>query len=580
MPEQTALDFFAAIFGTLKDVSTDPVKSAQEWLIIILALIALLYCYQYRRRVCEALTGDPWLHCNPLDCIWFTFFRCCGLCYGDCTRYCTACSCCPRRWRRKNIVQELGKRLGVYTYPVELKNIVVGDLPFDKSHGDFYLQVEVGTNPAMVSSLQEDQMPKVVHFPEVLTIRVRNNLLEQRIRIVVKELNVVGHVEICDLYLTPLSVLDWMNDADPMKRFQMTPRDRNSLERETPPWICIEFSEQTEVRDIEALADWSTNSVQVRTWVPQSTFNEKYLPKSAMPTDQHILKTHSQLDDKASEEATPFLGLWGSHYNVENRNVYNQDMATFKKAYPLMDEGGNPINVEVEEDDLRSLESTRWCLACMYHCVIWIVVIILIAFCCGRAYLYSCYRQYKLLTIAGLNNTAFPVSFAVMNKLQKDCDARLEGTGAPYDGSDYCRPSQEQIYRHCEHGTQQPRAFQKFAHDWFGITDFEGLYCNGPEHICEIRDHIVVRYNCDNVVVILSLVMVVGVCCLRWGFNTCLQKKRTYLQRRRAQYNREFQKDVESLHQNTAKGISAGDVIKGAQAFGGASLLGGLARGH
>lgn len=585
MTQQTLIDFFGSVLNSLRGISTDPVKVAQEWLIIIIVLIALAYCYQYRQRVCQALTGDPWLHCNPLDCVWCTFFRCCGLCYGDCTRLCTQCGCCRSfGLYKKNIVQEIGKALGVYTYPVELKNIVVGDLPFDSSHGDFYLQVEVGTNPAMVTSLQEDQMPKVVHFPEVLTIRVRNNLVEQRIRIVVKELNVLGHVEICDLYLTPLSVLDWMNDADPMKRFQMRPKQRDEIERETPPWICLEFSEQTEIREIEALQDWRTNSVKVRTWVPSTTFDQSMLPSSAIPDSSQIMRSHAELQQKNSETA-PFLSLWGRHFDVENRNVYEQDMTTFKKAYPLMDEGGNPIDCEVEEGDLSTMENTRSCLVCIYHCVIWLVVLIIMAYCFLRFYLFSCYRQYRLLTIAGLNHTSFPVSFAKMNQLKKDCNDRFEGTGLADDGTDYCRPSPEQVYKHCEYGTQHPHAFAKIAHDWFGITDFEGEQCLGPEGICQLRNKIVgvdpnegicqignAIFNCDNWVIIGCFFAVVGVCCMRWGINGCLQRKRTRLQRARALETRQIKRDVDQIHQQRAAGQTAGGLFRNA---GGAMFGGG-----
>ena len=48
---------------------------------------------------------------------------------------------------------------------MELSNVVVGDLPVE-GFGCFYLEIEYGKYPEIVSSVQEDKDPRVVHFPE------------------------------------------------------------------------------------------------------------------------------------------------------------------------------------------------------------------------------------------------------------------------------------------------------------------------------------------------------------------------------------------------------------------------------
>merc|ERR1719181_1660764 len=114
--------------------------------------------------------------------------------------------------------------VGWATYSIELKNITVGDLPFDEGRGDFYLFIEASTNPPMVTALQEEKLPKVVHFPEIISLKIRDSPLEKRVRIVVKELNVIGSQEVCDCHLSATSLIDWATQPvrspdDRVKRF-------------------------------------------------------------------------------------------------------------------------------------------------------------------------------------------------------------------------------------------------------------------------------------------------------------------------------------------------------------------------
>jgi hypothetical protein len=63
------------------------------------------------------------------------------------------------------LVKWFGRQVGLVSHAVEIRNITVGDLPFDQ-RGDFYLSIECSTNPPMITALQEEKLPKVVHFPK------------------------------------------------------------------------------------------------------------------------------------------------------------------------------------------------------------------------------------------------------------------------------------------------------------------------------------------------------------------------------------------------------------------------------
>lgn len=512
------MDFFVALFAAMRIGYQDPLKIGQELIVIVIVIIALIFIYKYRTRVIQALTGDDRFHFNILDGVWWCCFRCCGLCYGEWTRHCSHfLPCCPH-YKDKNLIQELGRWFGVYTIPIELKNIVVGDLPFDSIRGDFYLQVEVGTNPPMVTSLQEDRIPKVVHFPEVLTIRIRYNLAEPRVRILVKELNVVGHNEICDLKLSAMSILDWSNDADPMKRFAMKPTHRD-IEWETQPWICVEFSSVTEVRHIGGIQDNHPSYMKVRTWVPNSVFGKDRLPGKVY-RDQN----------KMEKQSKPFLDLW-SHGDGEKRNLYEQEMADFKESFPLRDESGNPLDVEVAEDDLAKVEHLRGLLVCMVDSCNCFAIVLLLGYCFVRFYIFSCYRQFRLLEMANANGTSFPVSTDTLSDMKKDCDRQFAGTGLASDGSSYCRPSRDQIEFYCEHGVQHPVAGRMLMREWFDVKNAPGFECLGE--ICRYRGQMVDNHV-DEWTVLVVFVLIISTCLCRCMANSCVIRYRTKLQRKRA----------------------------------------------
>eukprot|EP00438_Fugacium_kawagutii_P006116 Skav220124 [mRNA] locus=scaffold731:141207:143468:- [translate_table: standard] len=307
------------------------------------------------------------------------------------------------------------------TYTVELRNIVIGDLPFD-GRGDVYLSVECAANPAMMTAVSEDKQAKVIHFPEILTVRVRNNLLEGNVRITVKRMNVFGSEDLCMVVISPMNIVHWASqteEAEKIKRFQMKTLNLD-LERETPPWILVEFGQPMEVRDIDNIRSVDTIRTATR-------------------------------DNQAQE------------FNV----------ATYKHTYYLLDARGHAIDEPMEED-LAEVRGMRLrAVWCFHLCCCWSILIVL-AYAFVRAYVWSCYRRFNWLTMAVLNNNTesgqkmnFPISFHNMEKMGRQCDAEVKGTGLQ---GVPCRPNLDQINVLCDnfeflhdHGQPWPKAFAGYG---------------------------------------------------------------------------------------------------------------------
>lgn len=379
--------------------------------------------------------------------------------------------------------------LGMSTYTVELRNIVVGDLPFD-GRGDVYLAVECAVNPAMMTCVAEDRQAKVIHFPEIITVRVRNCLLEGNVRITAKLMNVFGSEELCKVVINPMNIVHWASQPDPsgrIKRFQMKTSSME-LDRETPPWILVEFGEPMEVRDLDNIKSVDTI-------------------RSATRTNQ-----------------------------VEEFNV-----ATYKHTYYLLDARGHAIDEPLEEDlaEIRSLRlKAAWCF---HLCNCWTTVIVLV-YAFFRTYVWSCYRRFNWLTMAVLNNsTQFPVSFSKMEKIGAQCEAEVKGTGLQ---GVPCRPSLDQVNMLCHSpayldGLNQPwpKAFANYAvlESLFGQDNKVGIPCL-PD-MCNLRQRIVEN---EWLLIGVCIFLVLSNCIGRWCFET-------WIRRRKAQKLLERQKQAEEF---------------------------------
>jgi hypothetical protein len=461
----------------------NPLEIVNQLVVLIVIVVVLLLMIKHWDRVMVALTGDDRIHATGLDCVWFTFFRCCGACSGDWTRCFTKWPCCPKRVRGVNLVKEAGKLMGITTCTVELKNIVVGDIPFDR-RGDFYICVECSANPPMVTSLAEEKLPKVVHFPEVITLRLRWSPLEEQVRITVKELNVLGSNDLCHCHISAMSVLEWAaNPHDRMKRIEMKPLDP-ALERETPAWILVEFDHPMDGRDLENF--------------------------------------HGQVN-------TVRTATKDGHYT-------DLAVGNFKHEYTLLDNTGHAIQEPLEED-LQGIACMTRCVGHFVHGMACWGVLLIVGFAAFRVWIGACYRRTRWVAMAALNNATFPIATADLRAIVKRCHTQMDGTGTP-EGVSPCRPDYNQVLQYCNpaeaggvYPSNQPpvTAFEDFTKRFFNF-ETEGLPCRSG--FCELN-HTLQEY--DLYVPIAIGVYFVLCCMLRMCGNETVRARKHALQRARAE---------------------------------------------
>eukprot|EP00933_Yihiella_yeosuensis_P043794 TRINITY_DN38768_c0_g1_i1.p1 TRINITY_DN38768_c0_g1~~TRINITY_DN38768_c0_g1_i1.p1 ORF type:complete len:607 (-),score=83.12 TRINITY_DN38768_c0_g1_i1:180-2000(-) len=440
------------VVGTL--TSINPVKSVEEILTSIAVVVVLFFVWKHRREVLVILTGDPIIHANFMDFVWWFFFRCCGLCSHEWSRW-LFCG--------TNIVKKFGADLGVANTTVEICNIVVGDLPV-YSHGSFFLTVEANANPAMTTSLQEDKDPKTVHFPEILTLRIRDSHLEDNVVITVKQLKFVGAEDICQVQLRPSNVVYWATRGTrEQKRFAMKPMVDDTIEVETSPWVSVEFGTPVhDMRHIDHFHGNATGTIRIT-------------------TDTEVGK-------------------------YEDRSIKD-----FKHDYVLVDNTGNAVE-EPDEGDLTELACYSRIALLIYQLLTTVVTLSVIAYGAFRYYVRNCYTKFEELTIASrwTPELTFPIPSCVMRSLGEECAEKMEGTGIA-EGGNVCRPSHKDVQRLCTNPPQKrPRAFQYIVQD-LGLADYtDGVQCF--EGLCEIRGHLV---DYDKSIAILAIFMVI------WTFCVC-----------------------------------------------------------
>jgi hypothetical protein len=431
-----------------------------------------------------------------------------------------------------------------------MRNITVGDIPFD-SRGDFYLSIECSTNPPMVTAIQEEKLPKVVHFPEILCLKVKDSFLEPRVRVVVKELNVLGSVELCEVYLSASSICSWGNDPPTarMKRFQMRPLD-SGVERITPAWLLVEFCQADDVRGIEHDKHLAVNGM-VRTWVPVT--DDSVRASGSIPI--------GIADRNQGTQPTAMSTAWGGAQNSKWRKDprMNVDLAMgkFKGFYTLLDDSGNPVQ-EPDEHNLGKYRAMRMCAQSVFGCSQCLVISAFLFWLFFRLYVFSCYRHFKWMTIANqtIAPTAFPISIETLETVVQECHKDFDGTGTV---GGRCRPSEAEVLQICQVGglpPKQPRpeAYTLVAHQVFGINrgdktifgEWNGVGCfkegdqmhlpflpnltfgdhRWPMGVCEFRDQINPKgwtLPLDFWTVMGFVVLYLSTFCLRCCLNGCLR---------------------------------------------------------
>jgi len=465
-----------------------PLEIVNQTVVLIVVCVIVALMIRHWDKVMVAVTGDDRLHGTVLDLIYFLFFQCCGTCTGDWTRSWTrrCCCCCGDKIRGINLVTEVGRLLGITTCTVELKNIICGDLPWDQ-RADFYISVECAANPPMVTSLAEEKLPKVVHFPEVITLRLRWSPLEERVRITVKELNLFGSTDLCEVHIPAMSVIDWASSSqnERMKRFEMKPTDP-SYPSETPPWILLEFGTPHDERDLDRFHG-RINTVRTST------------------SDGHFV---------------------------------DRPMRDFKQEYTLLDNTGHVLQ-EPFEDDLQAIACRAWLVSTLQYGFMCWGAFLLVTLGFLRVWVGLCYRRYKHVTMALMNNQTFPMSDYELGSFVNWCHASVDGEGQPFGVP--CKPSFQQVLSVCksdEEGGRYPKnqppvlAFEGMIKR----TGFDtGLPCGATK--CHLNKAF---QDYDVYAPIVIAVYLLLICGIRICGNSMVRAKKYSLQHIRAKQTREY----------------------------------------
>lgn len=465
-----------------------PLEIVNQTVVLIVVVVIVAMMIRHWDKVMVAITGDDRLHGTSLDLIYFLCFQCCGTCTGDWTRSWTRrCCCCHRRGEHLNginLVTEVGRLIGITTCTVELKNIVCGDLPWDQ-RADFYISVECAANPPMVTSLAEEKLPKVVHFPEVITLRLRWNPLEEKVRITVKELNLFGSTDLCQVHIPAMSIIDWSSsEQEQVKRFEMKPIDA-SYPSETAPWILLEFGSPSDERGLDDFHG-QVNTVRTST--------------SGKPVDRR--------------------------------------MRDFKQAYTLLDNTGHVLQ-EPLEDDLEAVAYRLWVVSTLqYGSMCW-GTFLLLALGFLRIWVGLCYRRYRHVTMALLNNQTFPMSDYELGSFVSWCHASVDGEGQPFGVP--CKPSFEQVLSVCrsdEEGGRYPKQ-QPPVLAFEGLIKRTGLDTGLPcgSQRCHLNKAFQDYDVYAPVVIAIYLLLICGV---RICGNKMVLAKKHSLQHLRAEQTREY----------------------------------------
>jgi hypothetical protein len=435
----------------------------------------MLAAIKYRKNLMLFFTGDDVFHISGLDCCWWSL-TCCGSCTGEWTRCLTMCACCPRRWRGVNLVRKSGQLMGLSTTPVEIKNIVVGDLPY-RGRADFYLTVECAANPEMVTSVAEMRDPKVIHFPEVFTLRLRYNPVETPVRIVVRAIHIVGYEDIAYCHIDAMRILEWASagsDFERSKRLELRPvKDGSgSTNPLTPPWIMLEFDQPTETRDLE---HFNPNRQTIRTAVTGGTYKD--------------MKIHD-----------------------------------FKREYTLETPSGGPCS-EIPEECLDGLERLNSIFGCVGWCFTLMVSLFVSTFLVVRSYFWTCWRQITPLTVAYLHNAPFPVNDYNLTKMSTHCEREVEGTGL-HKGDTPCLPTDDEVIDFCKPAelgghfpmTQpRPHAFEAFIKEYSDLN-VRALPCHW--RTCEWRPAVV---EWDWVFFGVVVLGPLALCMYKWCSRRCIR---------------------------------------------------------
>eukprot|EP00397_Hematodinium_sp_SG-2012_P020293 GEMP01020898.1.p1 GENE.GEMP01020898.1~~GEMP01020898.1.p1 ORF type:complete len:559 (+),score=60.06 GEMP01020898.1:84-1679(+) len=416
----------------------DIVECFNQYLVLIIIAVALAVMWRYKNRIIFLLTGDDRLHGNVLDVVWYACRKCFGLFPNDC-HYCGI-----------NFKKSCGRACGLMSTPLRLLNIRAGDLPFH-GRGDFYLTIECGDHPPITTSVVEDADAKVVHFIEPINIRLRDNLLENKLVFSIKEEDVFGSKVLCTFSIEAKMLFDQLDIAKAerghsfiMRRFRMDVVRPDWIE-ETPPWIIMEISTEIDSNLVDVHDNPSNHTTALMTRMPLLT--------------NGTMGRRSTICEK---------------YNPEE----------LKESFELVDGQGRVV-MEPNEGDLarlRTYKKHKLYESYIFFVVIFLVIAVYSAF---RFYTWSCFHQFREITIGLDDKKHLPFSYEVLTRIAKSCKGEIPET------LPNCFPSHEKVEVTCKKidETDRPKAFAQL---WYRYTGWNHspLTVQCFPSICKVHQHL------------------------------------------------------------------------------------------
>lgn len=500
---------------------------------IIGLLILAVVCHKWDAIV-FFITEQPKLHISLLD-YFHCFYRwtcgcCCGAwtrsftscCCGTCAK-CDYCGCGCESVAGLPVSSMFGSVIGIIPRVIEVSDLVVGDLPFS-GLGDFYITMETGSNPRQASSVMKDSIPKVTHFADKMILCVRDSVFERRVEFVVWELNVAGAERLCDVQLSARQLIDWALDpTSPPKRFAMNVTN-SYIDSAAQPWICVELKDVSAVRNrLQNLETVQPSFFPTYAKVRLAGDLEDYEEQS-MATGWNCTSCVTQPQSNGTWNWTRYTdGTYREH-----------DLEQFKATVKLVDRDGFPVD-EAPEGDLARISCVATCLSYLYAMLTFLQFMGALVWTGFRIYWYSCYRQYRWITVAELQGNQMPMTTRDLRTIYNKCQKSIEGIVLlENDSRRNCRPSDEVIEQHCNTTKEllRPRAFKEFADhlddaDQYGLRWFSQMMGHGiPCHqgVCAQRNDYVTLV--DYYLIPIAIASVIFNLCVRNWINGTIRKMR------------------------------------------------------
>lgn len=210
--------------------------------------------------------------------------------------------------------------------------------------------------------------------------------------------------------------------------------------------------------------------------------------------------------------------LNGYRKTSTEEDVGEWELSKYKQQFKLINEQGAEI-FEPDEDNLSRIVFIRSCCIFLMVCFNSLVFVLFLLWMLFRFYLYSCYHQWTIFTMANLKGHEFPLSIHEMNAVEQQCENEVLGAGMPLGVP--CKPDREQIEGMCLNRTlgcakykmsapslyhgcipQRPQAGKMLLQELFAFPS-DGLRCTqnlslpflGQRDLCQFRNDLVYQYD-------------------------------------------------------------------------------------